>query len=61
MRKIIRLFTIIMIFLSTMEDLAVSAGKRIVIFPFYDDSGYRGPWELYMEVPEMLGDMLMDE
>ena len=61
MRKIILLFTIIMIFLSSMEDLAVSAGKRIVIFPFYDDSGYKGPWELYLEVPEMLGDMLMDE
>lgn len=61
MRKIILLFTIIMILLPTMEDLAVGAGKRIVIFPFYDDSGYRGPWELYTEVPGMLGDMLMDE
>jgi len=61
MRKIILLFTIIIILLPSMEDLAVSAGKRIVIFPFYDDSGYKGPWELHTEVPEMLGDMLMDE
>ncbi|MFC1539728.1 hypothetical protein ACFL6H_09915 [Candidatus Latescibacterota bacterium] len=61
MRKCILLFTILMIFIASVEDLAVSAGRRIVVFPFYDDSGYRGPWELRTEVPEMLGDMLMDD
>jgi hypothetical protein len=40
---------------------ASAAGKTIVVLPFYDDSGYRGPWELYQEVPEMLGDMLYDD
>jgi len=40
---------------------ASAAGKTVVVLPFYDDSGYRGPWDLYREVPEMLGDMLYDE
>jgi hypothetical protein len=40
---------------------AGAAGKTIAVLPFYDDSQYRGPWELYREVPEMLGDMLADE
>ena len=43
------------------EEIALSAGKSIVVLPFYDDSGYRGPWQLHNEVPEMLGDMLLDE
>lgn len=38
-----------------------AGGKTIALLPFYDDSGYQGPWELYREVPEMLGDMLYDE
>jgi hypothetical protein len=61
MKKCILLFTIVMISLTSMENVAISAGKRIVLLPFYDDSGYRGPWELRLEVPEMLGDMLMDD
>ena len=44
-----------------LADLAVGAGKRVVILPFYDDSGYRGPWQLHYEVPEMLGDMIIDD
>ncbi|MFC1650143.1 hypothetical protein ACFL2X_01095 [Candidatus Latescibacterota bacterium] len=61
MKKWILLFTLVMISLTSMENLAISAGKRIVVLPFYDDSGYRGPWVLSKEVPEMLGDMLMDD
>ncbi len=40
---------------------AAVTGKRIVIMPFYDESGYRGPWDLKNELPVMLGDMLEDE
>ena len=50
-----------MVLFPSMVDLAVSAGRRIVVLPFYDDSGYVGPWELHKEVPGMLGDMLMDD
>ncbi|MFC1490580.1 hypothetical protein ACFL6K_05160 [Candidatus Latescibacterota bacterium] len=61
MRKCILFFTIVLISLTSMNNLAISAGKRIVVLPFYDDSGYRGPWDLRMEVPEMIGDMLLDD
>ncbi|MFC1512126.1 hypothetical protein ACFL5H_02910 [Candidatus Latescibacterota bacterium] len=40
---------------------ASGAGRTIAVLPFYDDSGYNGPWELYRDVPEMLGDMLYDD
>jgi hypothetical protein len=33
-------------------------GKVIVFMPFYDESGYRGPWELSYEIPQMIGDMI---
>ena len=61
MRKLVLIFTIIIPLFATEGKLAISAGKSIAVLPFYDDSGYRGPWELYTEVPEMLGDMLMDK
>ena len=35
-----------------------AVGKQVAFFPFYDDSGYKGPWKLWYEVPVMLGDML---
>lgn len=35
-----------------------TAGKRVIFMPFYDDTGYRGPWDLKYEVPQMVGDML---
>ena len=40
---------------------AEAYSKRIAFLPFYDESGYRGPWQLRHEVPLMLGDMLMDD
>ena len=58
MRKIIFFITIVLLFFATIETLAEVFGKRIVFMPFYDESGYIGPWELMYEVPEMLGDML---
>jgi len=61
MRKIILLFIMIVLPFVTSVDFALGAGKTIAVLPFYDDSGYRGPWELYTEVPTMLGDMLMDK
>ncbi len=61
MKKIIFIITVIILPLITIGDFAISAGKTIAVLPFYDDSGYRGPWELYTEVPGMLGDMLFDK
>ncbi len=61
MRKIFIIFTLFMLLAAANEDIVISAGKSIVILPFYDDSGYRGPWQLHNEVPEMLGDMLLDD
>ena len=61
MRKIFILFTLSLLLLSIEEEIEITAGKSIVILPFYDDSGYRGPWKLHNEIPEMLGDMLIDE
>ena len=61
MRKTIILCTILMVFFAVLAPRAQSPGKHIVLLPFYDESGYRGPWKLRNEVPIMLGDMLMDE
>jgi phenylpyruvate tautomerase PptA (4-oxalocrotonate tautomerase family) len=61
MRRIIYTFAILMVFCSILRPGAVGVGKRIVLMPFYDESGYRGPWKLKVEVPVMLGDMLQDE
>ena len=61
MRRIFIIFTLFMVLAAANEDIVISAGKSIVVLPFYDDSGYRGPWQLHNEVPEMLGDMLLDD
>ncbi len=61
MKKYILLFTIIILSVSFADNPAIGAGKRVAVLPFYDDSGYRGPWDLRTEVPEMLGDMIMDD
>ena len=61
MKRIILFCTVVLMMAILLADLAVGAGKRVVVLPFYDDSGYRGPWKLYYEVPEMLGDMIMDD
>ncbi|MFC1693983.1 hypothetical protein ACFL1R_10805 [Candidatus Latescibacterota bacterium] len=58
MRKFIVFVTLILLVLSTVDPQAAGYGKRIIFLPFYDDSGYRGPWELDYEVPQMIGDML---
>jgi hypothetical protein len=61
MKKIIIILTALMLALSFAGTTVFGAGKKIVVMPFYDDSGYRGPWKLYLGIPEMLGDMLLDE
>ncbi|MBN1291388.1 MAG: hypothetical protein JXB48_06070 [Candidatus Latescibacteria bacterium] len=61
MRKILILGTIITVLFSGIAPQAQNTGKQIVLLPFYDESGYRGPWKLRYEVPIMLGDMLVDE
>ena len=58
MRKFILFITIVLLFLSTVDLCSIGMGKRIVFMPFYDESGYRGPWQLKYEVPEMIGDMI---
>lgn len=61
MKKTFILLTVIIVLISTVAPRAQGQGKTIVLLPFYDESGYRGPWKLRYEVPIMLGDMLMDE
>ena len=61
MRKTIAALTVILLFFAIFSQNADSYGKRIVLLPFYDESGYRGPWQIHNEVPVMLGDMLMDD
>ena len=61
MRKIILAVTVLLLFVAAVQPGGAGSGKRIVLMPFYDESGYRGPWVLRNEVPEMLGDMLMDD
>lgn len=58
MRKIIFIITVVMVLFAAVEPFTQVLGKRVVFLPFYDESGYRGPWELRYEIPEMLGDML---
>ena len=36
----------------------VLAEKTVAIFPFEDDSGYRGPWNLAHGLPKVLGEQL---
>ncbi len=51
----------VMVLFAAVQPGAVGKGKRIVFMPFYDESGYRGPWQLRNEMPSMLGDMLEDD
>ena len=61
MKKTIIIGTILMVLFSAIAPHAQTIGKKIVLLPFYDESGYRGPWKLRYEIPIMLGDMLVDE
>jgi hypothetical protein len=61
MKKNVLLFVILMVSFSILKPEAAGVGKRIVIMPFYDESGYRGPWVIKNEIPAMIGDMLQDE
>jgi hypothetical protein len=61
MKKIIIAFTVLMVFCSILYPESIGVGKRIVFMPFYDESGYQGPWRLKVELPVMLGDMLQDD
>jgi len=58
MRKLTFAVTAALLLMSSVETLTSVTGKRVVFMPFYDESGYRGPWDLSYEIPEMLGDML---
>lgn len=61
MKRFLCVCTLVALVFSMNGDMADGAGKTVAVFPFYDDSGYRGPWQLYRDVPEMLGDMLYDD
>jgi hypothetical protein len=61
MRKVAFALAILVAFGLTFQPGAAGVGKRIVIMPFYDESGYNGPWKLRFEIPTMLGDMLQDD
>jgi len=58
MRKFIVFATILLIAAAAADSVSQTSGKRVVMLPFYDESGYRGPWDIRYEVPEMIGDML---
>jgi len=61
MRKAFLVCTLLLVIFAMASTQAQLPGKRIMLLPFYDESGYKGPWKLRYEVPQMLGDMLMDE
>jgi len=61
MKKIIAFCSIVLVLVAVYIQDAEGYNRRIVVLPFYDESGYKGPWEIGVEVPTMLGDMLMDE
>ncbi len=61
MRVSIFILTLLLLAVPFVHETADGAGKTIALLPFYDDSGYRGPWHLRTEIPIMLGDMLMDD
>lgn len=61
MRVSIFILTLLLLVIPFVNETADGAGKTIAVLPFYDDSGYRGPWHLRTEMPIMLGDMLMDD
>lgn len=61
MKKIIFALTVLLVLFAVIQPGAVGSGKRIVLMPFYDESGYHGPWKLRYEIPIMLGDMLEDD
>ncbi|MBT4365302.1 MAG: hypothetical protein HOC71_19270 [Candidatus Latescibacteria bacterium] len=58
MRKLIVFITIVFLLSAAAEPLTQGFGKKIVFLPFYDESNYRGPWDLRYDIPEMLGDMV---
>lgn len=58
MRRTILMVTAILLLFSAAEPMGQGFKKRVVFLPFYDESGYRGPWELSYQIPEVLGDML---
>lgn len=58
MRKSILVITLILLAFSAAEPMSQGFGKRVMFLPFYDESGYRGPWDLSYQIPEILGDML---
>ena len=58
MRRFIIVLTIAMMAFAVTDPSSQTFGKRVMFMPFYDESGYRGPWDLNYEIPEMLGDML---
>ncbi|MDP2983214.1 MAG: hypothetical protein Q8O92_07785 [Candidatus Latescibacter sp.] len=60
MRRLIFIITIFITFFAVIQPGAVGTGKTVLFMPFYDDSGYRGPWLLRYEIPIMLGDMIGD-
>lgn len=58
MRRTILFLTAILLFVSATEPMSQSFRKKVVFLPFYDECGYRGPWDLSIQIPGMLGDML---
>jgi len=58
MRKIMLLFSVAILIFAATDTNSQLIKKRVVFIPFYDESGYIGPWDISVEMPEMLGDML---
>jgi len=58
MKKSILFITLVLLAAAAVEPQGQVTGRRVVFMPFYDESGYRGPWDLGYSIPEMLGDML---
>jgi hypothetical protein len=60
MKRFFLVVTVLMTIFTVMQPQAAGTGKTVMFMPFYDESGYRGPWMLRYEIPIMIGDMLGD-
>ena len=58
MKKIFAIAALAIILTGAVTTQSQIMGKRVAFLPFYDESEYIGPWNLSVDVPTMLGDML---
>jgi hypothetical protein len=51
----------VLVLMVPLTPISASEVQTIGVFPFKDDSGFRGKWDLAMEVPALLGRLLTED